>query len=94
MSAVKQKYYIAAFYPNEIILAELTSNGNFSDEWIMLSKEDINSLDVKKGIMQYKIDIQTDDKKLKLKCNKFILNTSWQKENATYLEEVGWYDYS
>jgi len=91
LSAFKQKHYIVAFYPDEIILVELTAGGNFSDERIMLAKEDINSLDVKKGLMQYKINIQTNDEKLKLKCNKFIINKLWQKENTTYLEEVDWY---
>jgi len=92
LSALKQKSYIVAFYPNEIILVGLSMKGNFRDERIILAKKAIDSLDVKKGLMQYKVTIQTNETKLKLKCNKFIFNQPWQKENTTYLEEIGWYE--
>lgn len=91
LSALKIKSYLIAFYPDEIILAELTSTGKFNEEWICLSKNDIQSITVKKRIMQYKIVIHTNEEKIKLKCTKFIFNTPWQKENLKYLENNNWY---
>lgn len=92
LSAFKQKSYLIAFYPDEIIMVQLTAMGKFSDEQlIIIPKEAIDSMTVKKGFMQYKIVIHTVDQQIKLKCNKFILKTPWQKENTTYLEEIGWY---
>lgn len=90
-SAFKMKSYLIAFYSDEIILAGLTATGKFNEELIHLSKNDIQSIIVKKGIMQYKIMIQTKEEKIKLKCSKFIFNTPWQKENTTYLENQNWY---
>lgn len=90
-SSFKMKSYLIAFYENEIIFARLTATGKFSDQFIRLSKNDIESLTVKKGIMQYKILIHTDEEKIKIKCSKFIFNTPWQKENTKYLDNHNWY---
>lgn len=91
LAAFKYKYYIIAFYPDEIVLAPLTSMGKFKEDYQVIPKEDIQTIAVKKGLIQYKVTIQMNEEKIKLKCNKFILNTPWQKENTTYLENNHWY---
>lgn len=87
----KFKYYLAAFYPDEIVLVPLTTMGKFADETITIPKDEINDVRIKKGMMQYKIILFLNDDKLKLKCNKFMLGASWQKENVSYLESVDWF---
>jgi len=90
-TAFKYKYYIIAFYPDEIVLAPLSAMGKFKEDYQVIPKEAIQAIEVKKGLMQYKVTIQTNEEKIKLKCNKFILNTPWQKENTIYLENNGWH---
>ena len=90
-SALKMKSYLIAFYSDEIVLAGLTTTGKFNEQRIHIPKKDIQSIKVKKGIMQYRIVIQTNEEKIKLRCNKFIFRTPWQKENTTYLENQNWY---
>ena len=91
LAAFKYKYYIAAFFPDEIILVQLTAMGNFKDEYKVIPQEDIQAMQIKKGFIQYKVVIQTYEEKIKLRCNKFILSMPWQKENTTYLENNNWY---
>lgn len=90
-AVVDQKYYIVAFFPDEIILAPLTANGKFHGGYVNIPREQIQTINVKKGLMQYKVTIKVQNQKYKLNCNKFIMNTPWQKENIEYLENNGWY---
>ena len=90
LSVIDMTYYIVGFFPEEIILLPLTVTGKFRGDHVIIPREKIHNMDVKKGLMQYKITIKKDNQKSVLKCNKFILNTPWQKENIQFLEKKYW----
>lgn len=91
LAAFKYKHYIVAFFPEEIILVPLSFSGNFKDNPIRIFRNEIQNIQIKEGLLQYKIKVQTEDQTIKLKCTKFIINQSWQKENIAYLEGKAWY---
>lgn len=91
LSVIDQKYYIAAFFENEIVLALLTRTGKFQGNYISIPQNQIKDIRVKKGLIQYKVIIDIDNQKHILKCNKFIFNMPWQKENIQHLENNAWY---
>jgi len=90
-SALKFKYYILGFFPDEIVFSALTMGGKFAGEHFSISKNEIESMTVKKGLIQYKVVIRSDGNKIPIKCNKFIAGSPWQKENTAYLESMNWY---
>lgn len=91
LAGFNQKYYIVAFFPNEIVLAPLTITGKFRGEYINISKEEIQSINVKKGFMQHNVILKVENQKHKLSCNHFLRNKPWQKENLEHLNSVNWY---
>lgn len=48
LAAFKYKYYIIAFYSDEIVLAPLSSMGKFKGDYQVIPKEDIQTIEVKK----------------------------------------------
>ena len=53
-AAFKYKFYIVAFFPDEIVLASLTSTGEIIEGYQVFSKEEIQKKQVKKGLLKYK----------------------------------------
>lgn len=94
LSAFNLKSYIIAFYPEEITLAALTMTGKFKDSYINIKEEEIESIKIKKGLIQYKVIIKTLDEKFKLNFNKTIFKNPWQKENIRHMEDNNWYNLS
>lgn len=92
-SYIKMKYFIIAFYENEIILLPLTMTGDFdpNQDPIVLEKSMIDDIKIKKGLIQYKITINTDGGDLKIKSNKKILTCPWQSDNIAHLESNNWF---
>ena len=92
ISFIKMKNFIAAFYSDEIIIAPLTLTSDFdiTENPIIIREENIDSLKIKKGIIQYVITIVTKSGKLKLKCNKKIALYDWQASNLKYLDDNKW----
>lgn len=90
-ASFKMKNYLIAFYPDEIVFVGITVMGKLSDEHFSIPRNEMESMTVKKGLIQYKIVIKADGKKLPLKCNKKILGAPWQKEHIAFLESVDWY---
>lgn len=87
------KYFIIAFYDNEIMLLPLTMAGDFdiNQDPIVLEKSMVDDIKIKKGLIQYKITIKTDSGDLKIKSNKKILTYPWQSDNIANLESNNWF---
>lgn len=88
----ESNYFILYFTKDKVILFVLNLLGDFTEEYVTIPYKDIESFKVKSGIIQYvlKIKIKNEPKTLKIKCNKFILNMPWQKENLNQLNALNW----
>lgn len=76
----------------EVILIGLTLTGDFSDDNIRISRKDIETFKIKKGLMQYKIKLKIrGEKQMIFKANKKILTAEWQKKNLDFLDTKNWY---
>ena len=90
---VDMDLFILVFNPKEIVLVGLSKLGNFSGNYVHLPTDDIELLDVKKGLFQYKLELKIkDEKRMKFKVNKIIATSKWQKSNLDFLESVNWYN--
>ena len=92
-SYIKMKYFVITFYKNEIVLLPLTMAGDFDlkQEPIILDNSTIEDIKIKKGLIQYKITINTAGGDLVIKSNKKIVTCPWQSENIGYLESNNWF---
>ena len=92
-SFIKMKYFIIAFYEDEIVLIPLTIAGDFdlSQDPIILDRSIIDDIRIKKGLIQYKIRINTSSGDLIIKSNKKIVSCPWQSDNIAYLESNNWF---
>ena len=90
---VDMKNFLIFFYPQEIILVALTLTGKFSETEVHIPRRDIDFIKIKKGLIQYKIQLKVEgDKKLAFRSNKFIAGAKWQKNNLEFLEMNNWYE--
>lgn len=79
------KSFILHFGKDKITFIELTLTGDFTNKCFDILREDIISINCKEGMVFNKLDIITKTKRLKLKFNKSIIGSSWQKENLIKL---------
>lgn len=93
LSVVNLENFIIVFYENEILLVPLTLNGDFdtNQQPIVIEKSIIDDIKIKKGLLQYKINIITSKGSLKLNCTKKILSNPWQSNNIKNLEANNWF---
>lgn len=89
-------YFIVYFTPTSLVLLSVTTLGDLNGEYANIPIEDIEYFKAKKGLIQYTLDlkIKGEKKSLKIKCNKFIINMPWQKENLNYIIENNWYGFT
>lgn len=92
-SYIKMKYFVVIFYKDEIVLLPLNMAGDFdyNQEPIILEKDYISNITIKKGLLQYKITINTPSGDLKIKSNKKIVTCPWQSDNIGNLESNKWF---
>ena len=93
LSYVSVKSFIISFDSNEIIMVPLSPVGNFQldEEPIIIKKENIDRIKVKKGIIQYALTIFLRDDKFKIKMGKKIISHDWHSNNLKYLIENNWF---
>lgn len=58
---------------------------------VFLLWKDITCFRVKRGLITYRLFVETEQGKLRLIINKFVLNNPWVRENAEYLAESNFF---
>lgn len=87
------KHFIVAFTSEEIILFGLTITGKFADLNTKIPRKEIESIEIKNGILQYKMILKLkDEDKIALKITKATLAMKWQKRNVQYLVNHDWFN--
>ena len=91
-SLVDMEHFLLIFTKKEVVLIGLTLMGDFSDSYIRIPRKDIELFHVKKGLIQYKLQMKMNgEKKITIKANKMIAAAKWQKANLAFLTSVNWY---
>ena len=88
----KLKYFIVAFYKEDILLFPLTLMGEFdtSQKAFIINRTNIDNINIKKGFLEDTIIIVTDKGNLKLSLRKKGLRKSWQVDNLKFLQANEW----
>lgn len=86
-------YFILYFTSDTLFLLTINLKGDFTRDYVTIPYTDIETFKVKKGLIQYVLTLKIKEEKqsLKIKCNKFIVSMSWQKENIQHLIDKEWY---
>lgn len=93
-SLVDMEHFLLIFTKKEVVLIGLTLMGDFSDSYIRIPRKDIELFHVKKGLIQYKLQMKMNgEKKITIKANKMIAAAKWQKANLAFLTSVNWYQW-
>ncbi|MCD8356049.1 MAG: hypothetical protein LUE11_05710 [Clostridia bacterium] len=58
---------------------------------MFLPWKNVTRFRVKRGLITYRLFIETEQGKLRLIINKFVLNNPWVRENAAYLAESSFF---
>lgn len=96
-SVLTMEYYIVVFAEDKLMLLEVSMGGKLTGNYGEIPYTEIDSVKVKRGMLQYvlTIKIKGERRALKLKCNHKILNADrmgmgWQKENLENMANTGW----
>ncbi|MDD7267291.1 MAG: hypothetical protein SPL15_04510 [Lachnospiraceae bacterium] len=88
-TALSMQYFALNFNDSGIAVIGLNNiTGKLENEaFLFVPKEEITSIEFKKKLMSYDLDISTSQGTLAFKVNKIMIGASWHKENlATILK--------
>ena len=70
------------------MLIAVDNMGRLRPEHIWLEKEDVQSVSIKKGLINYDININTANGDIKYRLNKIMAGSSFHKKNVTNVVEL------
>lgn len=82
------QYNILNVSQEGIMLIAVDNMGRLRPEHIWLEKEDVQSVSIKKGLINYDININTANGDIKYRLNKIMAGSSFHKKNVTNVVEL------
>lgn len=76
------RYNILNVSKEEIMLIGVSNDGKLREEFICFSKEEVQTVKVKKGAVGYDVVFDTDKGEIKYRVNKIMIGGDFQKRNV------------
>lgn len=82
--------YLFGFREEGIDLFPVTGDWKIASH-LLISWEDVISFQMKQGLLENEMRIQTNSMNIVMKINKIVANNPWVKENINYLKENNYF---
>lgn len=80
-TAFDMKYHIMSVVETGVLIVAVDAMGRLTDKQIWLGNESIQKVTVKKGLLSYKVTLETTYGTLKYQLNKTMVGSAFQKTN-------------
>lgn len=82
------QYNILNVSQEGLMIIAVDNMGRIRPEHIWLEKEDVQSVSIKKGLINYDININTANGDIRYRLNKIMIGSSFHKKNVTNVVEL------